>query len=166
MTVIYFVRHAEPNYENTNDRERELTPKGRADRELVTDFLKDKDIDVLLSSPYKRSVDTVKDFADKFGYETETMEDFREQKVDSIWIEDFSTFSKKQWEDFEYKLSDGECLREVRERNINALKQVLDRFLDKTIVIGSHGTALSTIINYFDKSFGYEEFEKIKKKMP
>ena len=28
ITNVYFVRHAEPNYENHNDLLRELTPKG------------------------------------------------------------------------------------------------------------------------------------------
>ena len=36
----------------------------------------------------------------------------------------------------------------------------------KNITIGSHGTALSTIINYYDKTFSYSDFEKIKNVMP
>ena len=38
MTTIYFVRHAEPNYNNHDDILRELSEKGLKDRELVTDF--------------------------------------------------------------------------------------------------------------------------------
>ncbi|MBE6021952.1 MAG: histidine phosphatase family protein [Cellulosilyticum sp.] len=65
MPTIYFVRHAQPNYENHEDRARELTQKGLADRHFVTQFLADKRIDAVLSSPYKRSVDTVKAFANQ-----------------------------------------------------------------------------------------------------
>lgn len=44
---------------------------------------------------------------------------------------------------------------------------MLQKCLTRTnIVIGSHGTALSTIINYYDKSFGYNDFEKIRFLMP
>ena len=53
MTKVYFVRHAEPNYNNHNDALRELSEKGMEDRKLVTKFLADKNIDVVLSSPYK-----------------------------------------------------------------------------------------------------------------
>lgn len=109
------------------------------DRKLVTKFLADKHIDVVLSSPFKRAVDTVKDFA---------------------------TFAKMQWSDFAYKLSDGECLQEVQTRNISALQQVIYKYAGKNIVVGSHGTALSTIINYYDHSFGYNDFERIKNVMP
>ena len=95
-----------------------------------------------------------------------TIDDFRERKVDSIWIEDFTAFSKAQWADFDYKLSDGESLNEVQSRNISALNSVLEKYKGKNIVIGSHGTALSTIINCYDKSFGYEDFERIRTVMP
>lgn len=166
MTNVYFVRHAQPNYDNHDDFSRELTEKGLADRKLVTEYLSDKDIHVVLSSPYLRSVDTVKDFADGCGLPVTTIEDFRERKIDSCWIEDFNGFARKQWEDFDYKLSDGECLREVQERNVAALKKVLKEHAGKNIVVGSHGTALSTIVNYFDHSFGHEQFEQIKGLMP
>lgn len=166
MTKVYFVRHAEPNYNNHNDVLRELSSKGMEDRKLVTKFLVDKHIDVVLSSPYKRAVDTVKDFADSYGIEINMIYDFRERKIDSDWIEDFTSFVKMQWNDFTYKLSDGECLQEVQERNVSALHQVLNKYAGRNIVIGSHGTALSTIINYYDHSFGYNDFERIKNIMP
>ncbi|WP_310604576.1 histidine phosphatase family protein [Anaerosporobacter sp.] len=166
MTEVYFVRHAEPNYNNHDDLTRELSLKGLEDRTLVTQFLNDKNIDIVLSSPYKRAIDTIKEFADSHDLQIELIQDFRERRVDSGWIEDFQAFSKKQWEDFEYKLSDGENLREVQDRNIAALKQNLERYKGKNIVVGSHGTALSTIINYFDPSFGYDDFERIKTLMP
>ena len=51
LTNIYYVRHAEPNYSNHNDVLRELSPKGMVDRELVTKFLSDKQIDMIVSSP-------------------------------------------------------------------------------------------------------------------
>lgn len=67
MTTVYFVRHAAPNYHNHDDLTRELTEQGLQDRRRVTEFLWDKDIDTALSSPYKRSVDTIKEFADARG---------------------------------------------------------------------------------------------------
>ncbi len=166
MTEIYFIRHAESNTKNRNDVLRELTPKGLRDRELVTGFLVDKNIDAVLSSPYVRAVDTVKHFADSVGYTVETIDGFSERKVGSGWIKDYTTYCKRQWEDFSYKLPEGESLGEVQDRNIRTLNTVLDRFKNKRIVIGIHGTALSTIINYYDRSYGFEDFMKIISLMP
>lgn len=166
MTHVYFVRHAQPNYENHDDASRELTEKGLADRALVTRFLADREIGVVLSSPYKRAVDTVKEFADSRGYEIIRVDDFRERKIDSCWIEDFQSFSRHQWEDFDYKLSDGETLNEVQRRNVAALEQTVRQYEGQGIVIGSHGTALSTVINYYQPAFSFAEFEQIKPLMP
>lgn len=166
MTKVYYVRHAEPNYRNHDDRTRELTEKGLSDRKKVTAFLWDKEITVAVSSPFKRALDTIKDFADLSGLEIEVIEDFRERKIDSEWVEDFTAFSQKQWSDFSYKLSDGECLQEVQDRNVTALKRLIEKHKGKNIVLGGHGTALCTILNYFDASFGYHDFLEMKAKMP
>ena len=166
MTNIYFVRHAEPNYNNHDDLTRELSPKGLKDRELVTEFLADKQVDIVLSSPYKRAVDTVAHFASLRDLPITTINDFQERKVDSVWIDDFDAFTRNQWEDFNYKLTDGETLAEVQKRNIAALQEVIEHHKSKTVVIGSHGTALSTIINHFVPQFGIEEFTRIKSIMP
>lgn len=166
MTKVYYVRHAEPNYRNHDDRTRELTEKGLSDRKKVTAFLWDKEITVAVSSPFKRALDTIKDFADLSGLEIELIEDFRERKIDSEWVEDFTAFSQKQWSDFSYKLSDGECLQEVQDRNVAALKRLIEKHKGKNIVLGGHGTALCTILNYFDASFGYQDFLEMKAKMP
>lgn len=51
-------------------------------------------------------------------------------------------------------------------RNLVALRYLLDRYAGKNIAIGSHGTALSTVIRFFCPSFGYEDFQRIKAVMP
>jgi 2,3-bisphosphoglycerate-dependent phosphoglycerate mutase len=160
MTTIYFVRHAEADNTERDGAIRPLTAKGMTNRTAVTKYLQDKSIDFVLSSPYKRAVDTIADFADRNGFTIETVYDFRERKSDSDWVRDtdFWPFIERQWNDFSYKLSDGECLAEVQERNIKAVNEVLARHRDKNIVIGTHGTALCTIINHYDNSYGFRDF--------
>ena len=53
MTIVYFVRHAESNYNNHDDLLRELTEKGLKDSKLVTQFLSDKEIDIAFSNGAK-----------------------------------------------------------------------------------------------------------------
>jgi len=160
MTTLYFIRHAQADNSVKNGRIRPLTEKGIADILLVTDYLQDKGIDLVFSSPYKRSIDTLADFAQKNGHKIELVEDLRERKSDSDWDRenDFIPLIKRQWTDFFYTLSDGESLSTVQARNIAALKIILSENVGKNIVIGTHGTALSTIINYYDKSYGFPDF--------
>lgn len=166
MTKVYFVRHAKPDFTIKDDLTRPLTEEGTADCRKVTEFLSDRSITKAFSSPYKRAIDTIKDFTESININIDIIDDFRERKIDNVWIEDFNKFAKDQWTDFNYKLSEGECLNEVQKRNVNALMQLVKENADENIIVGSHGTALSTIINHFNKDFGYAEFERIKNLMP
>ncbi|MDU2686192.1 histidine phosphatase family protein [Paeniclostridium sordellii] len=166
MNKIYFVRHAKPDFSVHDDLTRPLTDKGIIDSKNICEFLKEKSINKIYSSPYKRAIDTIKELAQNLNIKIEVVDDFRERKISNIWIEDFNKFSKSQWENFEYKLNDGESLNEVQSRNIKALHKILNENSNQNIVIGTHGTALSTIINYYDKTFDYLSFTKIKDIMP
>ncbi|SNX54450.1 histidine phosphatase family protein [Thermoanaerobacterium sp. RBIITD] len=166
MTKVYFVRHAKPDFSIKDDLMRPLTEDAINDCKKVTEFLSDKNITKAFSSPYKRAIDTIRDFTESLNLEINVIDDFRERKIGNTWIEDFDKFAKEQWTNFDYKLPEGESLNEVQKRNIKALMHILKENADENIVIGSHGTALSTIINYFNKEFGYTEFERIKNLMP
>jgi len=164
MRTIYFVRHATPDLRNKTE-ERTLSKKGMEDSKLVFNYLLDKDISLFVSSPYPRSVQTIEPLARFLGKEILLIDDFKERNV-GAWVEDFSSYSKAQWNDFNYKLSGGESLNEVQIRNINALIKLMKESKDNNICVGTHGTALSTIINYYDKPFTYNDFNKIKNLMP
>lgn len=166
MTELFFIRHCEPNYDNHDDLTRELSPKGQADTQLVTAYLQDKGIDVVLSSPFQRAMDTVKPFADSVGLPVITMEGLRERRIDSGWIQDFDSFTRRQWEDFSYKLPDGDSLAEVQERMLASLEEILKAYADKRIAVGSHGTALSVLVHAFRPSFGHGGFTRIRGLMP
>lgn len=114
MTTIYFVRHCQSDHSVHDDRTRPLTPKGQGDSKLVTEFLRDKRICAVLSSPYQRAMDTVRDFADAYGFSIETVEDFRERKVGNRWIEDFIAFVKRHWEDVDYREPEGKACGRYR----------------------------------------------------
>jgi 2,3-bisphosphoglycerate-dependent phosphoglycerate mutase len=164
MTTIYFVRHCKPDGKIKDDRNRPLTEEGLEDSNKVAEILKDKKIDVFISSPYKRSYDSIKKAAESYGMTIQTDERLRERKAgkDSNNQEMF----KKRWADLSFAEDEGESIGAVQKRNIEALKEILKNHKDKNIVIGTHGTALSSIINFFDKSFNGESFMKIINFMP
>lgn len=166
MTEIYFVRHAMSDKTVHDDRTRPLTAEGTADSEKVTELLLGRNIDVIVSSPYKRCKDTVKGLAQALGKDILTDDDFRERNAGAWLGDNFSEFIEKQWADFNYHIFDGECLASVQERNIRALKRVLENYRDRTVVIATHGTALSTVINYFEPEYDFRSFMRILNFMP
>ena len=166
MTEIYFIRHAQSDRACHDDRTRPLTQEGFNDSEKLAEILKDKDITHIISSPYTRTLQTVEGLAKTLGLKTETLEDLRERHAGKWHGDRFFDFIEKQWADFDYRIEGGESLREVQTRNINALDGLLKKYKDETFAIATHGTALSTVLNYFYPKYGFEEFLKIADLMP
>lgn len=164
MTKIYFVRHAQPEHAWEDDRTRPLTGEGKKDSAIVLEFLKDKHVDAFYSSPYKRSIDTIADSADFFGKDIITDEDLREREK-GVNGNNQGMFQKR-WDDHNYHEEGGESIAMVQKRNMRALTEILRDNIDKEVVVGTHGTALSTILNFYDKSFGCDDFLRIIDRMP
>ena len=164
MTTIYFVRHCKPDAKIYDDRNRPLTEEGLEDSMQVLEILKDKKIDIFISSPYKRSYDSIKKAADYYKKSIITDERLRERKAGKN--SNNHEMFKKRWADLNFAEEDGESIGSVQKRNIEALNEILEKYQNKTIVIGTHGTALSSILNYYDTSFNGESFMKIIDLMP
>ena len=166
-TTIWFVRHAQPDFTLHDDAARFLTGKGYADSKKVTAFFAGMPIDRIYASPFRRAVDTVRDLADARNLPVCVVEGFRERKVADEWLEsDFQNFVERQWKDFSYKLPGGECLLEVQHRNVEALAKVLEENPGRMIILGTHGTAMSTLLNFYDPDFTLKDFMRIKGIMP
>lgn len=164
MTRIYFVRHAQPEHSWEEDRTRPLTEAGKKDSKIVLDFLKDKKIDMFYCSPYKRSVDTILESASYFGKEIIMDERLREREKGPDG-NNHGMFEKR-WIDHNFHEDSGESISMVQKRNIEVLNIILENNKDTNIVIGTHGTALSSILNYYDSEFGCKDFLRIIDWMP
>lgn len=164
MTEVYFVRHAEPVHSHADDRTRPLTAQGLADTALVTEALKDKKIDIFFCSPYKRSLDTIRGAAEYYHAEILTDERLREREVGECHND--RDIIAKRWADFDFHEPGGESLNSLQRRNIEALNDILKKNPGKNIVIGTHGSALSSILNYFDPDFGINDFMRMVGFMP
>lgn len=164
MTKVFFVRHAKPLHEHNDDRTRPLTEEGIRDTSIVIETLKDKEIDVFYCSPYKRSIDTIKQTAEYYGMEIQTDERLREREK-GVDGNNHGMFQKR-WEDHDYHEEGGESIGMVQSRNIEVLKEILENNREKNIVIGTHGTALSSIMNHYNPEFGCSDFLRIIDWMP
>lgn len=164
MTKVFFVRHAQPEHAWDNDRTRPLTDEGARDAIKVLDFFKTLSIDRLYSSPYTRSVQTIKSTAEYFDKEIIIDERLREREKGSNG-NNYGMYQKR-WNDKDFHEDGGESIYMVQNRNIAALTDILENNEGKTVVIGTHGTALSSILNYFDNTFNCESFLRIIDWMP
>lgn len=164
MTRIYFVRHCEPDHSWEDDRTRPLTKEGIQDSNKLIEYFRDKKIDCFISSPYKRSYDTVYPTAQYYKKEIVTDERLRE-RISGSSGNNYELFQKR-WTDKNYAEENGESIYSVQARNMAAIEEILEKYSDKNIVIGTHGTALSSILNFYNKSFNCDSFIRIINYMP
>ena len=164
MTTIYFVRHAQPDYGWKDDRTRPLTEAGERDSERVYEVLRDVELDYAVSSPYKRTVDTIRHCADCHRLEIHTDERFRERESGEGGNR--REMIRRRWADFDYHEEGGESLHVVQMRNIEGLLELLGRHEGEKLLVGTHGTALSTILNYYDPSYGHDNYIRMIDYMP
>lgn len=164
MTKLYFVRHAQPVHGWEDDRTRPLTVEGKRDREQVEVTLQEITLDAAVCSPYTRSIDTIAACATAHGLEIRLDERLRERQKGKSGNE-YGMF-RKRWDDFDYHEEGGESIHMVQERNVQAVKQILQEYNGKSVLIGTHGTALSTILNYYEPSFCCKDFLRIIDYMP
>ncbi len=168
MLKVFFVRHALPEHDCEDNRTRPLSEEGKKDSLAVKQFFEDKEIECFYSSPYKRSLDTIADSAKFFSMEIIIDERFREREA-GLDGNNRGMFQKR-WENHEYHEEGGESIKIVQERNIAALQEIMrvyqSRSEDISIVIGTHGTSLSTILNYYNRDFDCDSFLRIIDWMP
>lgn len=149
MTNLYFVRHAHSTY-TPDELGRPLSDKGFFDATKVTELLKNEEIDIVVSSPFKRAIQTVEGIAEYIGKEIEVIEGFKERVLTTVPAEDFNLAITKVWEDFNFSWEGGESNHVAKNRGVKSTHQLLEKYKGKNIVIGTHGNIMVLIMNFFD----------------
>jgi broad specificity phosphatase PhoE len=159
MTTVYLVRHAEAGW--SPDEMRPLTAQGREQAGAVADALVPLGPDAIYSSPYTRARQTVEPLAARIGLPIEDVEDFRERLLTHVAVADFVAASRTTWDDFAYAFPDGESNGAAQQRGRAAFERLVARHRSGRIVIATHGTLLTLILNAFDRRFGFDFWRAI-----
>lgn len=159
-TTIYMIRHAESPFVHGQEETRGLSEEGLEKSKKITEVFEDIDLDVIVSSSYKRAVQTVEDLANKKNLPILKFEELRERPIKGLnydlpWDELMKAI-EKSFEDIDYSLKGGESTREAQERAIPIIEELLNDYKGKRIVIGTHGNIMTIIMNYYNKKFGFD----------
>ncbi|HFF3187076.1 histidine phosphatase family protein [Bacillus cereus] len=161
MTTIYFVRHAHSTY-TKEERERPLSEKGHCDAENVIHLLKDKHIDVVISSPYKRAIQTVQGIANTYHVSIEIEEDLRERLLSSEPVADFNDAIENVWEDWSFAYEGGESNDVAQRRAVICMQSIFKKYKGKNIVIGTLGNIMVLLMNYFDSKYDFRFWKTLR----
>jgi 2,3-bisphosphoglycerate-dependent phosphoglycerate mutase len=160
ITNLFFVRHAHSTY-TPDELRRPLSEKGQTDAEIITQILKKENIDYVISSPYKRAVQTVEGVADFFGKEVIIENSFKERILSEGPVENFDLAVTKVWEEPAFSWEGGESNTIAQKRGVEATLKVLERYEGKNIIVGTHGNIMVLIMNFFDKKYDFSFWKEL-----
>lgn len=152
MKTIYLVRHASAAGQPIDAP---LTVQGRKQALTLVNFFKQKEIDIIYSSPFKRALDTIKPLSD--SREINVIEDSRlgERVLSTVNFEDWRDKLKQSFDDFDLVFEGGESHSAGMERAKSLIEDLLCSE-DDHILLVSHGNMTTLLMRYFNESFGYD----------
>jgi len=170
MKTIYLIRHSAPfvnynDYDYTNvpfseySRNMILSVKGEEKARALCDIEDLKNIDEIYSSNSARAIGTAKYIAEMNGLGINIDNRINEREFGITYVSELpENFNIKQFEDENYKLENGESLKEVRTRFCEFLDEILENSSNK-IVLSIHGILLMAYLSMIcEVKFNGEEF--------
>jgi len=159
MTEILLLRHAEPVSAGLyigRGSNPDLSSEGREKAEKIAGTLSEEKPGRLYSSPLKRAWETITPTARRTGLDTFISEGFSEI--------DFGEWEGLGWKEIEQKDPDlwhswldnpwriappgGETLKELQERVISSLNEIISSHPGEKILIATHGGPIRVILGY------------------
>lgn len=154
-TIIYFVRHAESFFVEGREKSRGLSDQGLKDAKMIRDVLISEKIDLFFSSPYERSIETIRPTAIQHHNDISIEEDLRERTIGEFTPVTFDEAKRRVYEDMQYAYPNGESSLDAQDRAVNVIKGIMDTNKGKKIVVGTHGDIMTLMMNYFDEQYDY-----------
>jgi 2,3-bisphosphoglycerate-dependent phosphoglycerate mutase len=155
QTILYLVRHAESVYTEGEERTRGLSAQGIRDAGTVQAVLKSENIDMFISSPYKRAVETIRPAAQVFHKDIELEEDLRERSIGDFADVIFKEAKRRVFEETDFAFPNGESSVNAQKRAVDVILRIIDTHTGKSIAVGTHGDIMTLMLHYFNKQYGY-----------
>ena len=153
--TYYFIRHAHSNY-TPDEINRPLSDKGLESLEKL-DFLADKPITAIYSSPYQRAIQTVEPLAQSLKLAIQTDKRLIERKLSSQAIadQDFEEAFMQLWSRPTLSLAGGESNQQAQQRALTFLHELESKHQNEEIILSSHGNLICILLSAFDLSIDY-----------
>lgn len=154
--TYYFIRHAHSNY-TPDEINRPLSDKGLESLAQL-DFLADKPITAIYSSPYRRAIQTVETLAQSLKLAIQTDKRLIERKLSSQAIadQDFEKCLMQHWSQPTFSLVGGESNQQAQQRALALLHELESKHQNEEIIISSHGNLICILLSAFDSSINYD----------
>ncbi|MBM7660961.1 2,3-bisphosphoglycerate-dependent phosphoglycerate mutase [Bacillus mesophilus] len=157
MKTLYIIRHSKATGQEV---EAELTDEGKVQSLHLSEFLSTYNIQRIISSHYKRAVDTIRPYSEANGIRLEVDRRLGERILSPTDYPGWLEFLEESFHDFSLALEGGESSEEASDR----VKSLIDELIisnEEHIVLVTHGNLATLILRLFDKQYGFEEWKEM-----
>ena len=163
MTKIYFTRHGETvwnrQFRFQGHKDSDLTDKGVLAAELLADRIEEIELDYIISSPLMRAYSTAEIVRGKKDVEIIKHNGLKEINLgvfEGMSYEDIKKEHPKlldliESDPINNRYPNGENLREFYNRVVDAFKEIIENYRNKTTLIVAHGGTIKCIEAYIRK---------------
>nr|WP_141431787.1 histidine phosphatase family protein [Bacillus sp. 03113] len=157
MKKIYIIRHCEAEGQPS---EAQLTDIGLKQAIDLSGFFSDIKIDRIISSPYKRAIQSIQPLAKRLNVEIEVDRQLTERILSTKNLPDWFEKLRATFEDTKLKFEGGESSQEAMKRIVKVVEKVFNSDIENTIIV-THGNLLSLLLNYINKDFGFDDWQNL-----
>lgn len=162
---IYFARHGQTQWNKENRmcgrKDIQLNELGKLQAERLAEKLSGEKIDLIISSPMQRALQTSKIVAKSCGCEISVDERLIEQSYgiyEGVDRDNKDFLNNKR--NFAYKYPDGESMMQVAARVYPLIDELKEKYAGKNILLICHGGVCRVLRTYFvdmtnDEFFNY-----------
>ncbi|WP_449622427.1 histidine phosphatase family protein [Robertmurraya sp. Marseille-Q9965] len=157
MKKIYLIRHCEAEGQAF---EAKLTVKGIKQASELETFFVDKRVERIISSPYKRTVQSIQPLSDRLNLEIELDNRLTERVLSSENLPDWYEKLQETFEDLDLKFEGGESSQEAMNRIVEVIEEVIQSTADNVVIV-THGNLMSLLLKHFHQEFGFNDWKKL-----
>lgn len=157
MKRLYIVRHCEADGQSPEAR---LTPEGEEQAEALAEFLQDKGVERIVSSPFLRAIQSVEPLGDRLALPIRADERLAERQLSGEFRPDWLERLRESFADLDVCLEGGESSRTAMARGVEVIREIMDFPVDTTVVV-SHGNLITLMLKHFDDRTGFAEWQAL-----
>jgi 2,3-bisphosphoglycerate-dependent phosphoglycerate mutase len=156
-TVLYLVRHCQSSGQAPDAP---LTPLGHEQARRLASVLEQRGIARIVSSPYRRALQSIDPLARRLDLAVENDERLIERVLSPEPLDDWRKRLQAAWNDHDLALPGGESSRAATSRGLAALADVLAGERQPAVVV-THGNLLALLLHAFDDRPGFSTWEQL-----
>ncbi|WP_440117959.1 histidine phosphatase family protein [Paenibacillus sp. QZ-Y1] len=157
MQSIYLIRHAKATGQ---EPDAVLTVEGLRQAEKMAEMLMGHNIEYIVSSPWKRALQTAAPLGRAALKHIHTDERLQERVLSTLHLDNWMDALKRTYSDEDWVEEGGESSRTAVTRGMEVVEELWAR-PERSAAVITHGNLLSLLLRNYDTSFGYEEWKQL-----